>query len=198
MGTEHVYRNGYMVKRHRKLAWHEHKGVAYYDRERMRRPLAPHAHLRDFQGWFTPLPSWIDANWNAPDESVNPMPADDSDALAIVETAEFRLERCHLETVCERHERQRGEWIKVRRPVTYRWQLTFADGAVFRFVSRAIAEAALPQLLKIRKAKHPRPRYAKPSPETDCLFFTERKLAALPADTPDKAPADAVLSETAA
>ena len=51
----------------RKLAWNEHRGVAYYDRERMKRTLAPIVHPRDFEGWSTPLLSWIAPIWSAPD-----------------------------------------------------------------------------------------------------------------------------------
>jgi hypothetical protein len=54
--------------------------------------------------------------------------------------------------------------------------LTFADGETFRFVSRAIAEAALSELLKIRKAKHPRPKFGKRSSENDSVIFTDRKF----------------------
>jgi hypothetical protein len=41
----------------RKLAWHEHKGLAYYDRERMRQPLQPIVHPKGFEGYAAP-PSW--------------------------------------------------------------------------------------------------------------------------------------------
>jgi hypothetical protein len=175
----------------RKEAWHEHKGVAYYDRDRMRKPLLPIAHPASFEGWSTPLSPWIDRNWQSPDYSSVPRadasPADDLDDLPIAQSADYRLERCHVETVCERGECGHGKWVTVRRPVTYRWELTFADGAQFRFVSRAMAESALSELLKIRKAKHPQPRFAKPSPENEAVFFTDRKLQRL---APDGLPLD--------
>jgi hypothetical protein len=62
------------------------------------------------------------------------------------------------------------------------WHQTFADGSQFRFVPRAIAEAAMSELLKIRKAKHPQPRFARHSSEKQGVFFTDRRLRTLPAD----------------
>jgi hypothetical protein len=70
---------------------------------------------------------------------------------------------------------------------------------VFRFVSRAIAEAALSELLKIRKAKHPRPRFTKRSSENAVVFFTGRKLSGLPEDSGAAEPPAAIVPvETAA
>ncbi|MCI0351202.1 MAG: hypothetical protein L0Z53_17400 [Acidobacteriales bacterium] len=168
-------------KPRRKLGPFEHKGISHYDRERMRQPLAPIVHPRDFQGWSTPLPSWIAADWNAPDESTVQR-VDDLDDPPIAQTADYTLDRCHVETVYERGEWRQGEWVTWCQPVSYRWELTFSDGAVFRFVSREIAEEALSELLKIRKAKHPRPRYGKHSPENELVFLTGRKLRKLPDD----------------
>lgn len=152
----------------RKLGPYEHKGVAYYDRERMRQPLPLIVHPRDFTGWSTPLPSWVDPSWTAPDKAAQP--ATTLDDPPIAETTDYTLDRCHVVTSCNGNR------------VVYPWELTFADGSRFRFVSLAIAEAALSELLKIRKAKHPCPRYAKPSPENVAVFFTDRKLQKLPAD----------------
>lgn len=114
--TEYIYRCGHLVKHRRKLAWHEHKGVAFYDRERMRQPLLPIVHPHSFEDWATPLPSWIDPNWQAPD--VCPEQTDDFDGPPIAETADYTLESCRVET--------EGD---------YRWELTFADGARFKFKS---------------------------------------------------------------
>lgn len=36
-----------------------HRGVAFYDKQRMARKLEPITCPRDFDGWSTPLPSWI-------------------------------------------------------------------------------------------------------------------------------------------
>lgn len=155
-------------KPRRKLAWHEHKGVAYYDRERMRQSLLRIIHPCDFDGWSTPLPSWIAADWAAPEESCQRVSSLDDSPLA--QTADYTLDRCHVETVCK------GE------QVLYRWELTFADGSRFRFVSRAIAEAALSELIRIRKATHPRPKFAKHSSEKQGVFFTDRRLRTLQAD----------------
>jgi hypothetical protein len=157
-----------LKKPRRKLAWHQHKGVAYYDRQRMRGPLTPIVHPRDFTGWSTPLPSWIDPSWTAPDEAAQPVSTLDDPPIA--ETADYILERCHVVTGCQ------------GKRVCYQWELTFAGGSRFRFVSRALAEAALSELLKIRKARHPRLKYGKRSPENQCVFFTERKRRGLSAD----------------
>jgi hypothetical protein len=177
----------------RKLTPHEHKGVPYYDRERMRQPLSPIVHSREFDG-YPAAPTWAAipqcwGEWEATpagyfhqNGSDGNQPADDLDDPPIAQTDDYTLERCHVVTVCsyrnpERHRPGRPEFIQ--RPALYRWELTFADGAVFRFVSRAIAEAALSELVKIRKAKHPRPKYGKHSSETACVFFTNRKLHTL-------------------
>jgi hypothetical protein len=124
---------------------------------------------------------------------------DDLDDPPIAETNEYTLERCHVETVCAyrvwNHAAQSCGWE--RRKAVYRWELRFPD-AVFQFVSRAIAEAALSELLKIRKAKHPRPRFAKHSSENAAVFFTGRKLQALPEDSVPEEPGDIVSIETAA
>jgi hypothetical protein len=195
----------------RKLAWNEHRGVAYYDRERMKRPLSPIVHPGSFDGYSAP-PSWaeIPKSWG----KWETMPAgyfhngnsaadgatlDDLDAPPIAQTADYTLERCHVETVCRRGEWQNGEWATIRQPTMYLWELTFVDGATFRFVSRAVAEAALSELLKIRKAKHPRPKYGKHSTENNCVFFSDRRLRKLSADTPPaELPASIVPIETAA
>lgn len=194
----------------RKTAWHEHRGVDYYDRQRMNQPLAPIVQPRDFSGYTAP-PSWI----TLPDSwgEWEPVPAghfhnggldggqpvDRLDDPPIAQTSEYTLERCHVETVCHRVESRCGERKTIRQHVMYRWELRFADGAVFRFVSRAIAEAALSELLKIRKAKHPRPRYGKPSSETAYVFFTDRKLRTLPSDSMSvEQPAETKPLETAA
>ena len=157
-------------KPRRKLGLYEHKGVAYYDRKRIRQPLPLIVHPCDFTGWSTPLPSWIDPSWTAPDEGAQPVTTLDDPPIA--ETADYTLYRCHVVTGCN------------GRRVFYPWELTFADGSRFRFVSRAIAEAALSELLKIRKAKHPHQRFGKHSPESECVFFTDRKLRKLIADLP--------------
>jgi hypothetical protein len=197
-------------KPRRKLGPYEHKGVAYYDRERMRKPLPPIVHPREFDGYRAP-PTWtkIPASWGAWET----VPAgyfhqsgasarqsiDDLDDPPIAQTADYILERCHVDTVCERRKWQGGAWITDRQPVTYRWELTFADGAQFRFVSRAIAESALSELLKIRKAKHRRPKFTKPSPENEAVFFTNRNMQKLAPDAlPVSQPSDAVCIDTQA
>jgi hypothetical protein len=206
--------NGYRwiaTKVRRKLAWHEHKGLAFYDQERMRQPLQPIVHPGSFEGYSAP-PSWAEipdswGDWetlpagyfhngnSAADGTI----LDDLDAPPIAQTADYTLERCHVETVCQRREWRCGEWITLRQHVIHCWELTFTDGAVFRFVGRAIAEAALSQLLKIRKAKHPRQKFAKHSAENETVFFTGRKLQKLPADTPPaELPTKIVPIETAA
>jgi hypothetical protein len=155
-----------------------HRGVAYYDRERMRKPLSP--IFGELRSASPEIVAWLIRQ-----EVIRqnpPAPVDDFDDPPIAQTADYILERCHVETVCGRREWRNAEWITIRQRVTYRWELTFADGATFRFVSRAIAEAALSQLLRIRRAKYPRPRCAKRSPVNECLFLTGRKLATLPAD----------------
>ena len=195
----------------RKLAWNEHRGVAYYDRERIKRPLSPIVHPDSFDGYSAP-PSWaeIPDSWG----KWETMPAgyfhngnsaadgatlDDLDAPPIAQTADYTLERCHVETVCEYKVWRNGAIVTDRRRAMYRWELSFADGATFRFVSRAIAEAALSELLKIRKAKHPRPKYGKHSVENNCVFFSDRKLCKLPADAPPaELPASIAQIETAA
>jgi hypothetical protein len=194
----------------RKLGPYEHKGVAYYDRERMRKPLPQIVHPREFDG-YSAAPTWteIPASWGAWEtvpagyfHQAGPcgsQPIDGLDDPPIAQTADYTLERCHVETVCQRWEWQRGERISVRQPVMYRWELTFADGAAFRFTSRAIAEAALSELLKIRKAKHPRPRLVKHSSDTACVFFTDRKLQKLAVDASSAAQsADVVPNVSAA
>ena len=195
----------------RKLSRYEHRGVAFYDQERIRQPLQPIVHPGSFDGYTAP-PSWaeIPDSWG----DWETMPAgyfhngnsaadgtvlDHLDAPPIVQTADYTLERCHVETVCVYKVCRNGAIVTDRRRAMYRWELTFTDGAVFRFVSRAIAEATLSQLLKIRKAKHPRPRFAKHSAENETVFFTDRKLRTLPADAPPaELPTKSVPIETAA
>ena len=184
-------------KTRRKLTQYDHRGVAHYDRERMREPLAPIVHPREFDGYTDP-PSWanIPDDWGQRDTLPagyfhqcgieGPAAVDALDDPPIAETAEYTLERCHVETArnCPNPLwRRAGEPEFIRRRALYRWELTFTDGATFRFVSRAIAESALSQLLKIRKTKHPRPRYAKHTPENACIFFTGRRLAKLQTET---------------
>jgi hypothetical protein len=191
------------IKVRRKLAWHEHKGVAYYDRERMRQPLTPIVHPRDFEGWSMPLPSWIDSSWDA---SVEPgTPCSDTANVnepgdpPIAQSRDYTLERCHVKTISQCQELCHGKWLTKRRPVLYRWELTFTDGATFRFVSRAIAELALSELLRIRRVKHPRHKFGKHSAENESVFFTNRKLRKLPADaSPEELTAIATPVETAA
>lgn len=195
----------------RKLAWNEHRGVANYDRERMKRALQPIAHPGSFEGYSAP-PSWAEipecwGQWETTPAGhfhevhvvADGATLDDLDAPPIAQTADYTLERCHVETVCRRGEWRNGKWTTVRQPAMYRWELTFYDGAAFRFVSRAIAEAALSELLKIREAKHPRPKYGNHSLENSCVFFRDRKLQKLPADTlPAELPARIDPIETAA
>jgi hypothetical protein len=186
------------TKVRRKLTKFEHRGVAYYDRERMRQPLGPIVHSREFDG-YSAAPSWaqIPNGWGEWDSvpagyvhqgGVNGnSPADSLDDPPIAQTADYTLERCHVETVCSYRNpawHRPGQPEFINRHVLYRWELIFSDGATFRFVSRAIAEAALSELLKIRKAKHPRPKFAKHSPENDGVFFTDRRLQKLAADAP--------------
>jgi len=190
----------------RKLGAYEHRGVAHYDRERMRQPLLPIIHPpSSFDGYSAP-PSWavVPDSWDEWDSlpagyfhqggADGSPPGDHLDDPPIAQTADYTLERCHVETVLVKSNQFAGT---VRQHVTYRWELTFADGTRFQFTSRAIAEAALSELLKIRKATHPRPRFAKHSSETECVFFTDRKLQKLAADTPER-PAAAIPVETAA
>lgn len=203
---------GWIAKKlRRKLPWHKHKGVAYYDRERMRQPLKPIVHADNFDGYAAP-PSWaqIPDSWDKwetvpaghyhnGDSAADGATLDDLDTPPIAQTADYTLERCHVEAVCERRAWQGGESITVHQPAMYRWELTFSDGATFRFVSRAIAEAALSELLRIRKAKHPRPKYGKHSVENNCVFFSGGRLRKLPADTPQvDQPVSIVPLETAA
>ena len=190
----------------RKLTQFEHRGLAYYDRERMRKPLAPLVHPPcGFDAYSAP-PTWAEipdswGDWQSVpsgyfhngNQSADGAPFDDLDSPPIAQTADYTLERCHVETLCAYY---RAGWWRVGEPdwsyrhAMYRWELTFADGVVFQFASRAIAEAALAALLKIRKAKHTRPKYAKHSPDNDCVFFTDRKRAKLPADyVPVESPA---------
>jgi hypothetical protein len=194
---QYVYRNGYLVQQRRKLGPHDHRGVEYYDRERMKRPLPPIVHPSGFDGYSAP-PSWagipeswgewkhpLPANYFHQSSGETNQPVDDLDAPPIAQTTDYTLERCHVETVCRC---RNPEWYRPGQPefifrrAFYRWELTFADGAMFRFNSRAIAEAAIAVLLRIRKAKHPRPKYGKHSPENDCVFFANRRLQTLPAD----------------
>ena len=180
-------------KARRKLAWSEHKGLAFYDRERMRQPLQPIMHPNSFDGYAAP-PSWaaIPKSWGEWKTTLagdfhqsaagSGQPVDDLDDPPIAQTAEYTLERCHVETVCAYRDVTRPGVRWERPKVFYRWELRFTD-AVFRFVSRAIAEAALSELLKIRKAKHPRPRFAKHSSENAAVFFTDRKLRMLSDDS---------------
>jgi hypothetical protein len=195
----------------RKLAWHEHKGVAFYDRERMRQPLQPIVHPGSFDGYSAP-PSWaeIPGSWGEwatvpagyfhnGDSVADGATLDALDDPPTTQTADYTLERCHVDTTYQRREWRNGEWTTIRQPAMYRWELTFTDGAVFRFVSRSIAEEALSELLKIRKAKHARPKYVKHLAENNCVFFNDRKLRTLPADTlPAELPISNVLTETAA
>jgi hypothetical protein len=172
-----------------------HRGVVYYDRERMRRPLSP------IVGELRPASPETVA-WIIRQEVIRqnpPAPIDDLDDPPIAQTEDYMLERCHVETVCYRCEWRGSERITIRQPVTYRWELAFLDGATFQFASRAIAEAALVELLKIRKAKHPRPKYGKHSAENHFVFFSDRKLQKLPTDsTPAEQPTRIVPVETAA
>lgn len=173
-------------KAKRKRAWHEHRGVAHYDKERMRQPLGPMTHSREFEGYASP-PSWIalPETWGAWDKEtpanyfhggpVNQVPQSSSDEGA--QTTDYVLESCYVETVCTSHDSQ-GQ--PIQRTVVYRWRLTFSDGATFRFFSRAVALAALAELQKIRKAKHPRLKFGQHS--SVAPFFTDRKLAKLPAE----------------
>ena len=174
-------------KAKRKRAWHEHKGVAHYDKERMRQPLPQVVHSREFAGYASP-PSWITLpeSWGEWDIKTpadyfnNGYASQEQPAIAAegAQTADYVLESCHVETVCTSRDCQ---GTRTKRTVVYRWQLTFSDGALFRFVSRAIALAALAELQKIRKGKHPRPKYGAHSP--DAPFFTGRKLAKLLAES---------------
>jgi hypothetical protein len=156
-----------------------HRGLAYYDRERRRKPLSP------IVGELRPASPEIVA-WLIRQEVIRqnpPTPVESLDDPPIAQNEDYTLERCHVETVCHRREWRGNERITICQPVAYHWELTFAGGATFRFVSRAIAEAALSELLRIHKTKHPRPKYGKHSPDNDCVFFGDRKLRKLPDDT---------------
>ena len=186
----------------RQSAWHEHKGVAHYDRERMRQPLEPIAHAREFDGYTAP-PSWasVPGEWGAWDTLPtghfhrggidSGLPVDSLDDPPIAQTDDYTLERCHVETVCSYRNplwHRPGQPEFIRRRALYRWELSFSDWATFRFVSREIAEAALSQLLKIRSAKHPRPIFGKQSAANECVHFTDRRLVKLQPDMPQGLP----------
>jgi len=142
-----------------------HKGVAHYDRERMRLVLRPITLPHD-ANWSEPPTSWP-AGWEWPEGGLPPgyfhngpiAPREIVTQTAERETADYTL-------------RNVGEDLP--------WRVEFADAA-FSFRTLAIAETAIPELLKIRKASHPKPTtLSKRAPS--CVFFTAKRQRELPED----------------
>jgi hypothetical protein len=145
----------------------KHKGVAQYDRERMRQKLQPIVHGLEFEAYAAPpsfvtLPeSWgpwepVPANYfhSGP---MTPEPARAGGAER--ETADYTLRNVG------------GD---------YPWQVLFAD-AVFHFRTLAMAEMGIVELLKRRKAKHPNPESLSKRTASQ-VFFTTQRQRQLPDD----------------
>ena len=145
-----------------------HKGLAFYDRERMKRALLPIVHGRDFTGYAAP-PSFVQlpASWG--EWETVPAGYFHNGPIAPAQIAVESAERTTVEYTLRN---VGGE---------YPWSVCFADSAEFTFRSLAIAESAIVELLKIRKAAHPKPSTrSKRAPS--CVFFNAKRQRDLPVD----------------
>jgi hypothetical protein len=147
----------------------EHRGIEFFDRERMRQPLQPIVQPLSFEEYAAP-PSFVTLpeSWGP----WEPMPAGYFHNGPIAPKA----------AIVDGAERETTDYVLRRAPedVAFPWRVAFAN-AVFQFRTLAIAEAAIVELLKIRKAKHPKPdTLSKRTPS--CVFFTANRRRGLPED----------------
>lgn len=115
---------------------HQHRGVAFYDRERQRKPLGPAGVTDPHTQEFRPFTYKGESPWAEWEAAYKPSPPAEITYLA---GDDWQLER--VEGSSE----------------GFVWLLTFPD-AEFRFASFELADAARAELIKIRKARHPRPK----------------------------------------
>jgi hypothetical protein len=146
-----------------------HKGVAHYDRERLKQPLQPIVHALSFEAYEAP-PAFvtIPESWGP----WEPVPAGYFHGGG----------RFPKPATADGAERETADYTLRREPgdVAFPWRVEFADAA-FSFRTLAIAETAIPELLKIRKASHPKPTtLSKRAPS--CVFFTAKRQRELPED----------------
>jgi len=152
-----------------------HKGVAHYDRERMKRVLQPIV-LPGNGNWSEPPTSWP-VSWEWPADG---LPAGYFHNGPIGPPA----------LAAESAERQTADYTLRHTGGELPWSVTF-DNAQFQFRTLAIAEAAIPELLKIRKASHPKPTtLSKRAPS--CVFFTAKRQRELPEDNAPAVEAESV------
>jgi hypothetical protein len=145
-----------------------HKGVAHYDRERMRGKLQAIIHGAEFDGYHCP-PAFITLpeSWG-PWEVVGaghfhnaPMLVQPELAGGARVTADYTLRNSGRDS--------------------FPWLLEFSDGARFEFRTLAIAEVAITELLKRRKKKHPK-LDALSKRTASQIFFTAKRQRELPED----------------
>lgn len=142
---------------------HRHRGLAYYDKQRIE------AKLPSIIGTLCPLSpetqKWL--------EDYEPKPAATS---GCEETGDYTLRPCFVKTETKYRKWTGGRWLWETRNATCKWELRFPDGSVFRFNNRQLADAALTELLKIRRARPHRPKFELPPANPHLVFFTYRRM----------------------
>lgn len=91
------------------------------------------------------------------------------------ETSDYTLRPCFVKT--------ETKYLKVAgmrrwetRKATCKWELRFSDGSLFRFNNRQLADIALIELLKIRRARPHTPKCELPPADPHLVFFTPRRM----------------------
>lgn len=92
------------------------------------------------------------------------------------ETNDYTLRPCFIKTETEYRVFQGHKWIRETRNAICKWELLFADGALFRFNNRQLADAALMELLKIRRARPHKPKCELRPADPHLVFFTPRRM----------------------
>lgn len=165
-----------------KLGPNDHKGVAFYDKERMKKPLPEIVQpgdldmigrLRDDRPEYKAPPSWVKLpkSWG----KWKPVPSNHFCAEQYSEekhsrkasAEDYTLEPCEHKYAARRYDHYRPEYVMVTS--TAKVQLTFSNGDTFYFASQELAALALPELLKIRKG-------SKDAKGNSKYFITPQKL----------------------
>ncbi len=175
----------------RKLDPNRHRGVAFYDRERMRKPLPP---MYEPAGPGTDRPNTPIVTYDAPPSWVtlpeswgewSDFKDDDGEPIGIP-TGYFHLPAWPDPDEVKSDETQSTDDYVLKpcsvasrksKFIKYAYHLLFANGDEFHFVNKPIAMAARDELLKIRKRYSKPPKYGGHSP--DKPFFTKLKLSKL-------------------
>lgn len=154
-----------------------HKGVDYYDRERWRRKDNPHT------GNVLKAPTGAVAEWivqHAPELAIDP----DGDEFW-TEGRLYSIAPKGGAQAADGAERETPEYTLRNVGGDYPWRVDFG-GASFNFATLAIAEAAIPELLKRRSARHPQPAVSRHGAAD--IFFTQNRLKGLAKDKKRDAP----------